>query len=206
VVSAAIFSSVVASVVSAPFAGWIADRFDWRRVLIATDLAAAVVSGAMAAKADHAAALVVLLGLSAMVQAPFEPASAAALPTVVPDADVPRANALVAATSSAAYLAGPFLGGVVLLLGASPAALFLVNGATFVFSAFVIGLIRRPFGRGSTAEHPGVFAGARLIARDRALRLPVLAAWSRSSGSGSSTSRRTRSRWISTAARVAMGL
>jgi MFS family permease len=174
-ISAAIFSSVVASVVSAPFAGWIGDRFERRRVLIATDLAAAVVSVAMAATAEHAAALVVLLGLSAMVQAPFEPASAAAVPTVVPEADVPRANSLVAATSSAAYLAGPFLGGVVLSLGASPATLFLINGATFVFSAIVVGLIRRPFGRGSTAEHPGVFAGARLIARDRALRLPVLA-------------------------------
>jgi len=36
--------------------------------------------------------------------------------------------------------------------------------------------IRRPFGRGSTEEHPGVLAGFRVILRERALRIPVLAA------------------------------
>ncbi|HSP71939.1 MAG TPA: MFS transporter, partial [Gaiellaceae bacterium] len=144
-VSAAIFASVVASVASAPPAGWIGDRFDRRRVLIGADLAAAAVSLAMAATASHAAALVVLLGVSSVVQAPFEPASASALPNLVPAADVPRANALVAATSSAGYLAGPLLGGAVLGVGASPAELFAVDAATFVFSAVLVASIRRPF-------------------------------------------------------------
>jgi MFS family permease len=174
-VSAAIFSSVVASVASAPFAGWIGDRFDRRRVLISTDAAAAVVSLAMAATATHASALVVLLGLSSVAQAPFEPASAAALPNVVPEEDVPRANSLVAATSSAAYLVGPLLGGALLGLGASPAAVFVVDAGTFVFSAVVVAAIRRPFGRGSTEEHPGALAGLRLIVRERSLLVPVLA-------------------------------
>ena len=174
-VSAAIFSSVVASVLSAPFAGWVGDRFDRRRVLITADLAAAAVSLAMAATASHAAALVVLLGVSSVVQSPFEPASAAALPNVVPEADVPRANALVGATSSAGYLVGPLLGGVVLGLGATPAAVFVVDAASFVFSALVVLTIRRPFGRGSVVEHPGALAGVRLLARERSLRVPVLA-------------------------------
>jgi len=175
-VSAAIFSSVVASVASAPFAGWIGDHFDRRAVLIGADLAAACVSLAMAATAAHAVALVVLLGVSSVVQSPFGPASASALPAVVPPADVPRANALIAATSSAGYLVGPLLGGAVLGVGASPATLFAVDAATFVFSALVVVVsIRRPFGRGSTQEHPGVFAGFRVISRERALRIPVLA-------------------------------
>lgn len=174
-VSAAIFSSVVASVASAPFAGWIGDHFDRRAVLIGADLAAACVSLAMAATATHAVALVVLLGVSSVVQSPFGPASASALPAVVPPADVPRANALIAATSSAGYLVGPLLGGAVLGVGASPATLFAVDAATFVFSALVVVSIRRPFGRGSTQEHPGVFAGFRVISRERALRIPVLA-------------------------------
>ena len=174
-VSAAIFSSVVASVLSAPFAGWVGDRFDRRRVLITADLAAAAVSLAMAATASHAAALVVLLGVSSVVQSPFEPASAAALPNVVPKADVPRANALVGATSSAGYLVGPLLGGVVLGLGATPAAVFVVDAASFVFSALVVLTIRRPFGRGSVVEHPGALAGVHLLARERSLRVPVLA-------------------------------
>ena len=174
-VSAAIFSSVVSSVASAPFAGWIGDRFDRRAVLIGADVSAAVVSCLMAATATHPVALVVLLGLSSVVQAPFEPASAAALPSVVSLVDVPRANSLIAATSSAGYLVGPLLGGLVLAIGASPAELFAVDAATFVFSAVVVFTIRRPFGRGSTDEHPGVLAGFQIIAAERTLRLPVLA-------------------------------
>jgi MFS family permease len=174
-VSAAIFSSVVASVVSAPFAGWVGDRFDRRRVLIVSDIAAAGASLTMAATAHHAAALLALLGISSVVQSPFDPASAAAIPSVVAESEVPRANALVSATSSAAYLLGPLIGGAVLGLGATAAILFVVNAATFVFSALLVGSIRRPFGRGSVEEHPGALAGARLILSDRGLGIPVLA-------------------------------
>ena len=174
-VSAAIFSSVVASVAAAPFAGWIGDRFDRRRVLIGADVAAASVSLAMAAMATHAAALVVLLGVSSVAQAPFEPASAAALPNVVPEADVSRANALVAATSAAGYLLGPLLGGAILAVGASPATLFVVDAGTFGFSALLVATIGRPFGSGSTQQHPGVWTGLQMIVRKRELRIPVLA-------------------------------
>src|SRR5207247_2956042 len=85
---------------------------------------------------------------------PFEPASASAMPSVVSAAGVPRANALIAATSSAGYLVGPLLGGAVLGIGASPAVLFVVDAGTFVASALLVASIRRPFGRGSTQEHP----------------------------------------------------
>jgi len=174
-VSAAIFASVVASVASAPLAGWIGDRFDRRAVLIGSDAAAAVVSLAMAATADRAAALVVLLGLGSVAQSPFGPASAAALPNVVPAGRLAQANALVAATSSAGYLLGPLAGGGLLALGASPAALFAVDAASFVVSALLVATVRRPFGRGSTAEQAGALAGFRLIAAERAPRIPVLA-------------------------------
>src|SRR5437899_9787239 len=73
-ISAAILSSVVATVASAPLAGWIGDRFDRRRVMIAADLAAAGVSFAMALNGAPWA-LVVLLGLSSVVHGPFAPAS-----------------------------------------------------------------------------------------------------------------------------------
>ncbi|HEX4680922.1 MAG TPA: MFS transporter [Gaiellaceae bacterium] len=173
-ISAAIFASVVASVASAPLAGWIGDRFDRRRVLIGADLAAAAVSLAMALTGEPWA-LVVLLGLSSVAQSPFEPASTAALPNLVEPKDVPRANALVAATSSAAYLAGPLLGGLILGAGASPSTLFAVDAATFVVSALLVATIRRPFGRGATDEHPGMLAGFGVIVREPRLRVPVFA-------------------------------
>ena len=173
-ISAAIFASVVASVASAPLAGWIGDRFDRRRVMIAADLAAAGVSLTLALTGEPWA-LVVLLGLSSVAQSPFEPASAAALPNLVAPADVPRANALVAATSSAAYLAGPLLGGLLLGAGASPSAVFAADAATFVVSALIVASIRQPFGTGATGEHPGLLAGFRVIGREPRLRVPVLA-------------------------------
>src|SRR5439155_21847421 len=60
-------------------------------------------------------------------------------------------------------------------IGASPAAVFVVNAGMFVFSAVLVAGIRRPFGRGSTEEHPGVLAGLGVIVREPALRVPVLA-------------------------------
>lgn len=182
--SAALFAGVVGTVVAAPFSGWLGDRYDRRRVLIAADLAAAAVSLAMAASGQPEA-LVVLFGLSAVVQSPFEPASAAAIPNLVPPADVPRANALVASTGSAGYLIGPLLGGVVLGAGASASTLFAVNAATFVVSALIIAGIRRPFGSGATEAYPGLLAGFHLIARRRSLRLLVWPGWPRWWASGS---------------------
>jgi MFS family permease len=172
--SAALFAGVIGTVVATPFSGWLGDHYDRRRVLIAADLAAASVSLAMALSGQPEA-LVVLLGLSAVVQSPFEPASAAAIPNLVAPVDVPRANALVASTGSAGYLIGPLLGGIVLGAGASPSTLFVVDAATFVLSALIIAGIRRPFGRGGTDVYPGLLAGFHLIARRPSLRLLVAA-------------------------------
>jgi hypothetical protein len=73
-VSAAIFTSVVGSVASAPPGGWIGDRFDRRRVLIGADLASAAASLAMALTGQPLA-LVLLLALACVAGSPFEPAS-----------------------------------------------------------------------------------------------------------------------------------
>jgi MFS family permease len=173
-VSAALFAGVIGTVLAAPFAGWVGDRYDRRLVLIGADLAAAAVSTTMALTGQPEA-LVVLLGLSAVAQSPFEPASAAAIPNFVAPPDVPRANALVASTGSAGYLVGPLLGGLVLGAGASPATLFALDAVTFVVSAVLVASIRRPFGSGAVAEHPGVLAGARVIWHVSFLRLLVAA-------------------------------
>jgi MFS family permease len=171
-VSAALFAGVIGTVVAAPFSGWVGDHYDRRRVLIASDLAAAAVSLAMALTGQPKA-LVVLFAVSALAQSPFEPSSAAAMPNLVGTGDVARANALVATTGSAGYLVGPLLGGVVLGAGASPSTLFAIDAATFVVSALIIASLRSPFGRGATDTHPGVLAGARVILRTPSLRLLV---------------------------------
>jgi MFS family permease len=170
--SAALFAGVVGSVIGAPGAGYVGDRFDRRRVLIGSDLASAVVCIGLAFTAEPAA-LVVLFGVLAVVTSPFEPASGAALPTLVGQDAVARANALVATTSSAAYLLGPLAGGLLLGAGASAPSLFAVDAVTFVISAAIVASIRRPFGSGGMESHPGVLAGVRMIRREPVLRLVV---------------------------------
>ena len=175
-VSAALFAGVIGSVIGAPAAGYVGDRYDRRRVLISTDLASAAVAGAMALVIHEPAALVGLFGLLAIVTSPFAPASAAAIPNLVGAEAAARANAIVAATTSAGYLLGPLAGGLLLGVGASASELFAVDAATFVVSAAFVFSIRRSFGTGGgTESHPGVLAGVRLIARERMLRLLVAA-------------------------------
>ena len=176
-VSAALFAGVVGSVIGAPGAGWVGDRFERRWVMIAADLASALVAGAMALLVDEPAALVGLFGLLAIVESPFAPASAAAIPNLVGEDQIARANSLVAATSAAGYLLGPLAGGLLLGVGVSTATLFEVDAASFVVSALVVASLRRSFGRGGgTESHPGVLAGVRVILGEPVLRL-LVAAW-----------------------------
>src|SRR6266508_4036159 len=95
-VSAALFAGVIGSVIGAPADGYIGDRYDRRRVMIATDLGSAAVAGAIALVIDRPAALVILFGLLAVATSPFAPASAAAIPNLVGEDAVARANAFVA--------------------------------------------------------------------------------------------------------------
>src|SRR4051794_24176142 len=175
-VSAALFAGVVGSVVGAPAAGWIGDRFERRRVMVGSDLAAAVVAAAMALTIESTLALVLLFGLLAVVESPFEPASASAMPNLVPRDLLPRANALVAGTCSASYLLGPLLGGLLLGAGASASQLLVIDAVSFVVSAALVVSIRRPFGLGAgTESQPGVWAGVQLIVHEPVLRVLITA-------------------------------
>ena len=175
-VSAALFAGVTGSVVGAPMAGWVGDRYERRRVMVAADLASAAVAGAMALSIDTPLALVLLFGLLAVVESPLAPASASAMPNLVPPELLPRANSLVAASSSTSYLLGPLLGGLMLGAGASAPLLLWVDAATFVVSAALVLSIRLPFGLGrGTDEQPGVWAGVQLIVREPILRLLIAA-------------------------------
>jgi MFS family permease len=175
-VSAALFVGVTGSVAGAPAAGWIGDRYDRRRVMIWADLGSAVVAGAMALSVDSPLALVLLFGVLAVVESPFAPASAAAIPNLVGEKDLPRANALVAATTSASYLLGPLLGGLLLGVGASTPLLFAVDAVSFVVSALFVASIRSSFGMGrGTESRPGMLEGVRVIMREPILRVLIAA-------------------------------
>lgn len=159
-----------------PFAGSLGDRYDRRRVMIASDLAGTVAFAAFAL-ATEPWALLVLAFLDAATAAPFFPAASAAVPNLVTDDDLAWANGTIAFGSNVGYLVGPALGGLLAAV-TSPRVVFLANAASYVVSALLVASVRVGFsGHRDAADgaHGGVWSGFAFIAHDRVLRTMALA-------------------------------
>ena len=160
-----------------PFAGALGDRFDRRRVMIASDLAGAAAYAAFAF-AHSPWTLLILAFLDAATAAPFLPAASAAVPNLVVDDDLAWANGTIAFGSNIGYVAGPALGGL-LAATVGPTTVFVANALSFVLSALLVASVRGPFtrtpshrdaGDAAGARHGGLWGGFAFIARDRVLR------------------------------------
>ena len=128
--------------------GVVSDRFDRRRVMIAADLvraAALIVIGVLAATGDLTIGhLVALVLVYAAGEAFFGPALGAIIPDLVSGPRIVEANALAQSVRQTCRLfLGPAIGGLI-VAGAGTATAFLIDSATFVFSALMIALIRTP--------------------------------------------------------------
>lgn len=127
--------------------GVIADRYDRRRVMVASDVASAALMLALAlvvvTEAPVAFAIAIAF-LSTAAGTPFFPAVAAVTPSVVDEKSLAPANALIVSVDSLALAVGPALGGFLLLATASPATAFVINAATFGASALLLGPISIP--------------------------------------------------------------
>jgi MFS family permease len=131
----------------APVAGTIADRFDRRRVLLATQTASgllALLLGLLVvtdvARLWHVYALAFGLGVAAAVDGPARQAFVSEL---VPLADLPNAVGLNSASFHAGRLIGPGIAGLLIgWLGTGP--VFWINAATF--GAVVLSLRRMRIG------------------------------------------------------------
>jgi MFS family permease len=180
-VAGALFASVSAGGLLGPLSGWVADRYDRRRVMVLSELAAGAAYAAMVIV--HAPALLIAGALAATVLgAPFRAASAAAIPNLVGSEDLPWANGLLGTAFNLALVAGPLVGGA--LVAASGARLvFEVNAASFLVSAVLIALTAGSFGgHGASSPSTGsrstetlggeartIFAGYRVLAANRLL-------------------------------------
>ena len=119
--------------VVAPLTSILGDRFDRRKVMIWSDLAAAACFAGMSV-APVPGPLVFVALLSAFAEAPFWPASGAAIPNLVPEDQVSWANSLIAVGRNLGIMLGPAVGGLLLAAAGAP-AVFLINAASFVISA-----------------------------------------------------------------------
>jgi MFS family permease len=124
--------------IASPLAGVLADRVDRRIVLVASDLARAVLVLGLVFARDLATiyVLVFLMGLARTV---FNPTVRAAFPSVVGGGDLTRANALISGTFSVSETAGPALGGL-LVATVSVDAAFVLDAVTYLISAAMLAL------------------------------------------------------------------
>lgn len=173
---------MLAMAVSAPFVSAIGDRLPRKWVMVGSDLLRAVlVVAATVCLWQHApaAAIFVLGGAVSVVTCAFRPAQAAILPAL---SDTPEqltaANGASSTIESIGFFAGPALGALLLNVG-SVETVFLVEAATFVWSAAFVSTVRPRAaetpgaaadadGDAGTADErePGIAAGFTTIARD----------------------------------------
>jgi len=145
---------VLPVVVLGPLGGAMADRFDRRRLMIASDVVRAVLMLLLTAVVLAGAPVVfapILAGLATAASLAYAPSTAATTPKIVPAADLPGANAVRSVIGPACVLGGPALGALLLTL-TDPAMLFALNAATFILSALLVAAIPagaafRPAGR-----------------------------------------------------------
>lgn len=135
---------VVPVVVLGPLGGVLADRFNRKNIMIVSDMARMVLMVLLAAvAAAHLPILLapVIAAAATAGAAPYLPCVSAITPRLVDDADLPGANAARTAVNGLSIIAGPALGGLLLLLG-SPALAFTLNALTFGLSALAVMSIR----------------------------------------------------------------
>ena len=133
------------SVVLGPLSGVVADRFNRRHIMIASDVArAVVVLGFLLVRRPEQVWLVyVLTVLQLGFSAFFEPARSAAVPSVVAERELVTANSVSSVTWSAMLTLGAAIGGPVTGWFGTDVA-FVVDSLTYVASALLIYSITLP--------------------------------------------------------------
>ncbi len=138
---------------ASPLAGVVADRVDRRVVLVASDLARAVLVLGLVFARDLAAiyVLVFLMGLARTI---FNPTVRAAFPSVVGRGDLTRANALISGTFSTSIMVGPALGGLLVATVGVDVA-FVLDVVTYLVSAILLSTVPMPRPRRESEQEAG---------------------------------------------------
>jgi len=135
-VSAVLLAEFVPAIALGPLFGALADRLPRRRLVVAADLmrCTAFVALAFAGSLTAVVGLALVAGIGAAL---YQPAAKSALPGLAGE-NADRAMGALVASWSAAGMIGPGIGAALLVV-VSPADLLLVNAATFLVSAVVLG-------------------------------------------------------------------
>lgn len=164
-------------------AGALLDRWDRRRVMVAADIGRAAAIALL--PIGHLTGLLSVPLLCAVGFAVglctvfFDIADQAFLPTVVSREQTPDGNSRLEFSRSAAELAGPSLGGLLLQSVTAPLIL-VVNAVSYLVSALFLGFVRLPRvevppPREKTRMRTQIAEGLRFVFRHRTLRSLALA-------------------------------
>lgn len=123
-----------------PLAGTLADRLDRRRVMVGCELVQGSLVVVTALWLPPLPLLLVLVGLRALAGQVFQPASRAAVPAVVPERDLERANPAVGVATNGGETLGPLVAALLLPV-LDVRGVLLVDAATFLVSAVVLGFL-----------------------------------------------------------------
>jgi MFS family permease len=162
VVAGVLLARAIPAITMGSLAGVILDRFDRKRIMIASDLIRAFVAlGFIFAVASHRVWVLYAFSALLMAASPFFTAGRAAiLPTIVSPEELHTANSLTQTTQWMTLTVGMFFGASVIAIGYKWA--FVFNALSFVVSAWCIGRLRAPDASGFRATRK-VPAGADAI-------------------------------------------
>lgn len=179
ILSLTVILTMGASGFFSPIGGVVADRWDRKRAMIASDLASGALFVVLASVGPTWLILTVAF-LTAAAATPFRAGSVAAIPNLVEDeALIARANGRLWIGTTLGITLGPAIGGVLVgWIGAGP--VFVLNALSFAVSAAMVWSIRAPFrgvaeGVAEEGDKGGVMAGVRFLRRDRVQFVMTLA-------------------------------
>jgi MFS family permease len=161
-ISLVLLADLAPAMLFGPVFGAAADRWSRRNCLIVSD----VVRGAAflgIALVDGFAATVALALLAGAGTGLFNPASLAAVPSLVKPERLPAATALYGAITDLGFIVGPALAALVLLFG-GPEVILYADATTFALSAVVLSRLRfgaAPQVDDESAPRPGLLREAR---------------------------------------------
>jgi MFS family permease len=162
VVTGVLLARAVPAVTVGPLAGVLLDRFDRKRIMMASDLVRAVIAlGFILALTSHRVWVLYAFSALLMAASPFFTAGRSAiLPTIASPEEIHTANSLTQTTQWMTLTVGTWLGATVVAIGYKWA--FVFNALSFVFSAWCIWHLRAP--------GPGGFHGHHVEAEDVGIR------------------------------------
>ncbi|HET7838904.1 MAG TPA: MFS transporter [Rectinemataceae bacterium] len=131
-----LLAGLVPMIFASPFAGRLADRFDGRRLMIASQLISGVTVTALAF-AGSPAMIYALLVIESLSMSLMVPARQSALPKLLPPAWLTRANAFILQLGSIVKIGAPVLAGA-LLVFMPPRLAFFLDALSFAAAALIL--------------------------------------------------------------------